>query len=141
MEREPVAIFQTTYCTLRVPDNGHPDRYITGPIIIIPASPTPLGSSSVLSPLFELLSSLFSWYLRNFPPLGRLLFSPTVSAEGPPVYRDESGPGSDGTSVTNDPDSRLSSTVRPSRSRPGQSGCCPLRPTVAQFLVHCVFEG
>lgn len=120
-----------------MPDNGHPDRYITGPIIIIPALSLSLSVSlhllPSLLPLVCLPSSSFffspSLYPRNFPPLGRLLFSPTVWSARPPVYRDESGPGSDGTSVTNDPDSRLSSSSLRLALTPVESG--PARLSVS----------
>lgn len=69
-------------------DNGRAARYITGAIIII-CKPPPRASFSYLS--------------REGPPTP---LSSTVSRNGSPVYRDESGPGFDETSVTNDPDSR-----------------------------------
>jgi hypothetical protein len=69
-------------------DNGRAVRYITGAIIII-CKPSPRAS------FFLSLARDFS-YSRRLPRLSR---------NGPPVYRDESGPGFDETSVTNDPDS------------------------------------
>lgn len=104
-----------------MPDNGHPDRYITGPIIIIPALSLFLSTSFTPSPCAFLLPLFFppSSILETSP---RLLFSPTVWSARPPVYRDESGPGSDGTSVTNDPDSRLSSSSLRLALTPVESG-------------------
>lgn len=78
------------------PDNRRAARYITGAIIIIFVSllrvpPFPISLARTLPPL--------SFFSR--------------SRNGSPVYRDESGPGFDETSVTNDPDSRPSSLSLP----------------------------
>lgn len=108
------------------PDNRRAARYITGAIIIICKPPS---------------RAFFSYLSREDPPT--LSFF-SRSRNGSPVYRDESGPGFDETSVTNDPDSRPSSlSLSFSLSFFALRGLSPrsLTPARARFLVHCVFQG